>query len=578
MTPQGVASSAELCVRAIVSAFEGYGRRFLDITRRAKSRFELRDWHGMQGDARERLDLYDRVIFLIVEEVRELLGARILNRSVWAGMKMAYAKEIHERLDSELAATFFNSVTRRIFATVGVEPAIEFLSPDFQVRASHAVEPVHTTLVRRSNLETLFLDLFEQLPFSTPFEDPRRDARRVAAAVESFTRRDATLPPLDSIELLKSVCYRGKGAYLVARTRHGVRIEPLLIALLHNERGIAADAVLTTQDEVSIVFSFARSYFHVEAPHPRALVTFLKSIMPRKPVAELYIALGFNKHGKTELYADILRHLEASRDRFEVARGDRGMVMIVFTVPSYDIVFKVIRDEAIYPKTTTRGEVMEKYRLVFRHDRAGRLVDAQEFENLSFAAHRFRDELLEELTQASPGSVTFHDGFVHLRHVYVERRLTPLNLFVRESPHSAAREAIVDYGQAVKDMAATNIFPGDLLLKNFGVSRHGRVIFYDYDELCRITDCNFRDLPIAREPEQEWGSEPWFYVGKNDVFPQEFLPFLGLPEDLRKIFLERHGELLGADYWRGVKARHEAGEVLDIFPYRNERRLGTPSG
>src|SRR5262249_11940496 len=240
---------------------------------------------------------------------------------------------------------------------------------------------------------------------------------------------------------------------------------------------------------------------------------------------------------------------------------------------SYDVVFKVIRDEFAYPKTTTRTEVMDKYRFVFRHDRAGRLVDVQEFENLSFAVERFSDPLLDELRRAAPQTVTIGDGSVYIRHLYVERRLTPLNLHLRDAAEGPAREAVVDYGQAVRDMAATNIFPGDMLLKNFGVSRHGRVIFYDYDELCRVTDCNFRDIPAASDPDDVGGAEPWFFVGKNDIFPEEFLAFLGLKDGLREVFLEHHRELLRADYWRRMKGLHEAGEVLDIFPYRKSRRI-----
>lgn len=303
------------------------------------------------------------------------------------------------------------------------------------------------------------------------------------------------------------------------------------------------------------------------------MIEFLRSIMPLKPVAELYTSLGYNKHGKTELYRDLLRHIAQSDDLFEVARGERGMVMAVFTLPSFDVVFKIIKDRFSEPKTTTRQDVLNRYQLVFRHDRAGRLIDAQEFEHLKFDRARFAPELLEELLHVAAQSVTVEDENVIIKHLYTERRTIPLNLYLKEAPEAARRAALIDYGYTIKDLAAANIFPGDILLKNFGVTRHGRVVFYDYDELCLVTDCQFREMPDARDDDDEFSAEPWFFVGESDVFPAEFRTFLGLPQPLRQIFTERHAELFGVEFWQQLQRRHRAGEVIDIFPYRVSRRL-----
>jgi isocitrate dehydrogenase kinase/phosphatase len=306
---------------------------------------------------------------------------------------------------------------------------------------------------------------------------------------------------------------------------------------------------------------------------PHETVAFLKTIMPRKPIAELYNAVGCNKHGKTELYRSILRHLETTDDRFEIAPGQRGMVMSVFTLPGLDVVFKVIKDRFDYPKTVTHAEVRDKYRLVFRHDRAGRLVDAQEFEHLEFDARRFSQDLRRELQSVAAETVKFSGGSVVIGHLYTERRLRPLDVYLREAGSRAAHEAIVEYGQVLRDLAATNIFPGDMLLKNFGVTRHGRLIFYDYDELCLLTDCNFRTLPLPQTDLEEVASEPWYYVGERDVFPEEFRSFLGLRKDLLDTFLAYHEELLQVDFWHRMQDLHHRGEVVDIFPYRPSRRL-----
>jgi isocitrate dehydrogenase kinase/phosphatase len=489
-------------------------------------------------------------------------------------MKQGYAELIARCQDFELAETFFNSISRRVFTTIGVDPRIEFLFSDFDKPPEEST-PVYWSYPASRRLPELIKEILVACEFSAPFENLERDVHRVARAIERQRRAEGIAAPIDVIDMIGAVFYRNQGAFLVGRIISGGHAIPLTLAIRNEEAGLLVDAALLTADEVSILFSFTRSYFHVEVHRPRDLVKFLKAIMPRKPVAELYIAIGYNKHGKTELYRDLVRHIKESSDEFEIARGDRGMVMTVFTLPSFDVVFKVIRDRFAYPKTTSRRDVMERYQLVFKHDRAGRLADVQEFEHLTFPRARFSEELLSELAAEAAESVTIGPRTVEIKHLYVERRMTPLNLYIREAPLAAAREAVIDYGQAVRDLAATNIFPGDMLLKNFGVTRHGRVVFYDYDELCLVTDCHFREMPRAADESDEFGAEPWFYVGPNDIFPEEFINFMGLGGELREAFLKAHGDLLTPQYWNQIQARHHAGELLDIIPYASQRRLGT---
>jgi isocitrate dehydrogenase kinase/phosphatase len=562
---------------AILTIFRHYQWQFQEITRRAKSRFEHRDWRGGQRDAVERLELYGRAIVRIEDEIRELLGPMLHEKRLWAAMKADFSERNRAFPALELAETFFNSVTRRIFDTVGVDAEVEFLSSDFDLGSSAGAGPaVYWTYPVRGRLAEVIRDILPAYGFTVGFANLRGQARLVAEALDRERQAAGIAPSIDVIEMIRWVFYRNKGAYLVGRVRCGDRVMPLALVILNEERGLVIDAALMTTDEISIIFSFTRSYFHVEVDRPRALIAFLKSIMPHKPTAELYNAIGYNKHGKTELYRELVCHIKRSADRFEVARGDKGMVMIVFTLPTFDVVFKVIRDAFAFPKTTTRRQVMDKYRLVSLHDRAGRLADVQEFEHLTFARDRFADALLDELKNEAAATVTVGADIVHFKHLYTERRMVPLNLYLLEAEGPAACEAAVDYGQAVKDLAATNIFPGDMLLKNFGVTRHGRVIFYDYDELCLVTDCTFREMPPAHELEEEFAAEPWFYVGPNDVFPEEFLTFMGLVGAPRAAFLQAHGDLLTAPYWRAMQARHRAGEVMDIIPYGEHRRLRRP--
>jgi isocitrate dehydrogenase kinase/phosphatase len=367
--------------------------------------------------------------------------------------------------------------------------------------------------------------------------------------------------------MLTPVFYRDTRAYLLGKATGWTRATPLVIALANDERGIQVDAVIQTDDEVSVLIGSARSYFHVDIDPVGPAIVSLRKVVPRETVHELFTILGRAKQGKTERYRGLARHLQFSGDRFIVAPGKRGTVMIVFTLPSYDAVFKVIRDRFQYPKNTSREEVRQRYQMAMRHNTAGRLVDAQEFRQLRFDRSRFEPALLDELL-AEAGSTTRLEGeSVIVGQAYVERRLRPLDLYLHEAPFDAAIAAVLDYGDALRDLAATNVFPGDLLTKNFGVSRTGRVLFYDYDEICLVTDCCFRSIPPARTHEDEMSAEPWFAVGPGDVFPEEFPPFLGFEPDLMAEFRAAHEELLHADWWQSVQRRLLAGEVLEVLPY-----------
>ena len=565
---------AALCANAAYRAFLSYQAEFHIITRRAADRFLRRDWPGAYADAAERLGLYSRVLDEVVVAIHGLMGSRLEEKPVWAATKAVYSSLITHCNEWEIAESFFNSLTRRVFVTVGVNQQVEFVDTDFDAPPTDLLSSVQN-VYQGAELSTLLSTVLTELGFQRECY-----ANLPAAAAAAAARLEAELGgSVARIEMVESTFFRGKGAYLVGcafRAGDGQGL-PLALALLHGETGITLDAVLTGEDDIAILFSFTRSYFRVHSARPYELVRFLKMLMPRKPLAELYTSIGYNKHGKTEFYRDFLRHLAASEDQFEKAEGEPGMVMVVFTLPSYDVVFKLIKDRFDHPKDSSRSEVMRKYRLVFEHDRAGRLVEAYEFEHLRIPRERFRPELLQELQRCAANSVRVEDDYVVIRHLYVERRVRPLNLYLIETDEPAARAAVIDYGQAIKDLAATNIFTGDLLPKNFGVTRHGRVVFYDYDELCWVTDCDFRELPVATTYEEEIAAEPWFSVHENDIFPEEFPPFLGFRPDLLATLVEFHGDLFQAVAWRRVQTALRAGNILEIYPYSaNKRLLSSP--
>ncbi len=559
---------------AILDAFVSHREAFLALTRRAKESFAARDWARLRADQPVRLGLYRVAVDGAEMRVRVILGERCRDRLVWVSAKAVYSALIAMREDWDVAETFFNGVTRRIFDTVGVDPLIEFVASDFD---APPVEPARACYRRfagdtPARLVRRGLGSFELgLPWVSLDEDARLAAERIAVESASLGRGD-----LVAIEIVSTPFYRGTAAYLVGRAvLPGGVVFPLVFAVRHADRGVTVDAVLLEEDDVSMLFGFTRSYFQVEAECPYEVMRFLRSLIPKKRIAEIYIAIGEPKQGKTELYRALMDHIGETADTFAHAPGVPGLVMVVFTMRGLDVVLKVIRDEFPPEKHVTPERVRERYKWVYEHDRAGRLVDAQEFEHLAFPKARFAPALLDELLRECGKSVRVEGERVVVELAYVTRLVTPLNLYVRAEPAIKAEAALAEWGEAIRDLACENIFPGDLLLKNFGVTRHGRVALYDYDELTALTDVTFRDLPDTDDAEDELRAEPWYAVGPRDVFPEEFPRFLGLPERLRPSVLESCKDIFDAGWWREVQARVVRGELREQPPYAAGRRLRT---
>lgn len=564
--PQACAAAALL-----VDAFADYNARFADITRRARRRFERRDWRGAAVDAHARIDLYDICIRETQGRLDGLLDDRLRSRALWAAMRQEYERRVAELADRELYKTWFSSLSRRHFHTRGVAPEIEFVALDREPYT----EPSDAAPHRRYRVGDALADACAQLLADAGFgyADPAGDATRLANALRA--RLTALgLAAIESIDVLHTVFYRERRAYLVGRLRGGQRRHPLVIALLHADDGVRVDALLTAREQVSILFGYARSYFHADIANVGAVVAFVRALLPHKPLEELYSVLGRAKQGKTERYRRVFGHLAIHpQERLLRADGQRGMVMAVFTLRDLPVVFKLIRDRFAWPKDTTRRQVEAKYRLVFRHDRAGRLVDTQEFRQLRFPLHQVDADLLAELLAECADTASVDGDELVIAHCYVEHRLRPMDLYVREVNPAEACRAMRDYGQAIKDLAASNIFPGDLLLKNFGISRNGRAVFYDYDELCLLGECRFRAVPPIRDEDATRPLEDWLYAAPQDVFPELFLNFLGVPAPLREALREAHGEIFDPAWWCALQARLRAGAHVDVPAYPESARL-----
>ena len=565
----------ERFARAIFNGFESYFAEFQNITLAAKSRFENADWLGLRESSIQRIDLYKAKKSEVYEYVELIAGPELTDLEFWRGVKVIYAELIKGIDNFEIAETFFNSMYCAVFKHRKIRDEYSFVfSPQGDMPPAD-VSKVYRTYRPQPSLPSMLRKLLEDYAFAIPYEDIDRDVDNIRNAILRNLVPEFDLDDEGTeFQVLEHHFFRNKGAYIVGRILAGEKSMPIVLPILHNEAdAVYVDTILFGSDRVSVLFSFTRSYFLVDASIPAQTVLFLQQLMPAKPISEIYSAMGHNKHGKTYYYRCAFRHMQSTTDQFNIAPGIKGMVMTVFTLPSYDFVFKVIMDRFIPPKDMTREQVKAKYALVKHWDRAGRMADTQEFTNLAFARERFSDELMEELRKVAPSLIEEHGKALVIRHVYVERRMTPLNLYLRNATEQQMEEVMDEYGNAIKQLAAANIFPGDMLLKNFGVTRHGRVVFYDYDELVPLTDCNFRRIPKPRTEEEEFASKPWYTVGPNDIFPEEFSLFFSGNQRAREVFDTLHSDIYDASFWQSLQERIRSGHVEDFFPYRRELRF-----
>ena len=556
----------------ILTAYFQYYHQYKRITKRAQIRFEQRDWHGIQADARDRLTLYRNQVGTTTARLLAFLEDKKEDRNVWKEIKATYLEEVMNFNTRNIAETFYNSVFRHSHRGLSVDEELMFVHATGTYREFRSTIPIYHNFYLIEPFEHVIRQLFSFYTFDAEWEDLDRDIHYVTAVLQKWFS-DKEVLRTTRLEMLKSVFYRNKGAYIVGRLITGDRVHPFIMPLLHDERGIFVDALLLSYNDVSSIFSYNRSYFLVDVDIVSEMVDFLYSILPTKSLGELYNSIGFEKHGKTVLYRDFLRHLDRTIDHFEIAPGIKGMVMSVFTLPSYNMVFKVIRDRFAAPKKVTEKIVKEKYELVFFHDRVGRMADSHMFQNLTFPRNRFSEALLEELQSECGSKVNITEEVVEIEHLYIEKKMIPLNMYLESASPEDAEDAINEYGKAIKQLAAVNIFPGDMLLKNFGVTRLKRVVFYDYDEIGFLTEYNFRRIPEPRSYEDELSAEPWYSVGENDVFPEEFPRFLIGRRDIREIFYRLHGDLYDVPFWRQIQERLKKGEIFDVFPYRQRLRF-----
>jgi len=561
--------------KTIINGFDRHIHLFIEITKSAQQRFQQCQWAEIQKAAKERTTFYEQRVSETFDTIKQDFFIESLDDQLWLQVKRDYIELLAEHNQPELAETFYNSVFCRLFERKYYHNDYIFVESTAQRLDDRPTPEIYTSFrPAEKGLKQTVCDIMNAHKSTVPFVDLEGD---VDVLISAFRRKaHKTRYKLEDLQfdILNFTFYRNKGAYLIGRVISPGGETPFIVSVLNNEHGkLYIDALLTDSEDMAVVFGFARAYFFVDCQHPYALVNFLQSLMPHKTKADLYSAIGFHKQGKTQFYRDFLNHLDSSDDKLELAAGIKGMVMSVFTLPSYPYVFKIIKDKFSPSKNVTKKDVKEKYRLVKLHDRVGRMADTMEYSVVAFPKDRFSEELLEELHKVAPSIIRYEDDLIIIEHMYIERRMVPLNLYLAKATEEEMDNALYGYGKAIKQLISADIFPGDMLLKNFGVTRHGRVIFYDYDEITYMDEVNFRVKPIPRTEEQIYAAEPWYSVAPGDVFPEELATFALANPKYLKSFKKYHEDLLTAEYWQQCQKNVADGVFEDVYPYPDKFRF-----
>ena len=561
--------SAREIAETMLAGFDKHYRLFREKSAQAKALFERRDWKGIQDLVAYRIQMYDRR----VSEAADILTERLEGGSsdqLWAEAKKEYIALLVDHKQPELAETFFNSVSTKVLAKEYFNNRFIFVKPAASTEFIDSDPPVFCTFYpANAGLRGCLQRILRHFGWQVPFAHAATDVADILRAARRHFGKE--WPPRElnlHVQVLNSAFYRNKSAYIFGQIINGSSRHPFALAVVHDTEGrLKIDAALFDPKQISVLFSFARAYFLVDMPVPSGYVRFLREMLPMRSDGDFYTLLGLHKQGKNIFWREFTQHLRYSDDKFILAPGIKGLVMSVFTLPSFPYVFKVIKDTFGPNKDFDREYVQQKYLLVKKHDRVGRMADTLEFSDIPLPKVRCDEAFLNEMRTLAPSQIEETDDMVIIKHAYIEYRLTPLNLFMQKASPEEKAAAVIDYGFALKELASANIFPGDMLYKNFGMTRFGRVIFYDYDEIEYMTDCNFRKIPEAPNPEMEMSGEVWYPVHKGDVFPEEFAPFLLGEPDVRQVFLKHHRDLLTPEFWQGKKERLQQGLFDDFYPY-----------
>ncbi len=571
-------ATTQAIAQATLDGFNRHYALFRDCARVAKRHFEAGNWLAIAHTSQDRIDFYDRRVLETVARLEREFECASIDEARWENVKRQYIGLLIDHRQPECAETFFNSVSCKILHRTYFHNRCLFVRPAVSTEHIDADPPSYRSYYpRQHGLRNALIDIVLDFRLERRFGDFRRDLANLLGAFRAHFPRPFRLEANHQLQVLSSLFFRNRTAYIIGRVVNGYQSHPFAVPIKHGIDGtLHVDALLLDPEQIALLFSANRAYFLVDMEVPSAYVNFLHQIVPARSEAELYTMVGLQKQGKTLFFRDFLHHLRHSTDNFIIAPGIKGLVMTVFTLPSYPYVFKVIRDKIAPSKDTTREKVKEKYVLVKHHDRVGRMADTLEYSDVAFPRGRFTAELIAELKAVAPSLIEDDGDMIVVKHLYIERRMTPLNIYLKSATPAQRECAIRDYGDALAQLAAVNIFAGDLLFKNFGVTRFGRVVFYDYDEIEYLTACNFRKIPPVPAGFDEMSNDVWYPVAANDIFPEEFATFLLTDPGVRADFLKTHANLLDAHWWQAVQQQLSGADLPEVLSYSESVRFACP--
>ncbi|MEO8740056.1 MAG: bifunctional isocitrate dehydrogenase kinase/phosphatase [Casimicrobiaceae bacterium] len=571
-------ASTQAIAQATLDGFNHHYALFRDCARAAKRHFEAGNWLAIAHTSQDRIDFYDRRVTETVARLEREFECASIDEARWEDVKRQYIGLLIDHRQPECAETFFNSVSCKILHRTYFHNRCLFVRPAVSTEHIDADPPSYRSYYpRQHGLRNALIDIVLDFRLERRFGDFRRDLANLLGAFRAHFPRPFRLEANHQLQVLSSLFFRNRTAYIIGHVVNGYQSHPFAVPIKHGADGnLHVDALLLDPEQIALLFSANRAYFLVDMEVPSAYVSFLHQIAPARSEAELYTMVGLQKQGKTLFFRDFLHHLKHSTDNFIIAPGIKGLVMTVFTLPSYPYVFKVIRDKIAPSKETTREKVKEKYFLVKHHDRVGRMADTLEYSDVAFPRARFTAGLVAELQAVAPSLIEEDGDMIVVKHLYIERRMTPLNIYLKTATPAQRERAIRDYGDALAQLAAVNIFAGDLLFKNFGVTRFGRIVFYDYDEIEYLTACNFRTIPPSPAGYDEMSSDVWYPVAANDIFPEEFATFLLTDPGVRADFLKAHANLLDANWWQAVQRQLGGDDLPEVLSYAESVRFAIP--
>lgn len=565
----------------IFSSFHTYYLKYEGITGRAKYRFLNREWAQDVQDGVSRINLHPEIMGKLKEDVRHVQPDENFIRQHWREIRTSYMRLVKEKSQvgnayrRDLVHTYFYMAQRIFFPRDSIDDPMGLV---WDNRANPSIVPgfvVKYEQGRSGQLRKLLAKIINKSPFSGHLAHAQDDALLGARALElGLQNHGKNIEDLSSLELLSPVFYQTKRAYQVGRVvfKSGEFL-PMVLGYAHPESGVQLDVVLVGEKDVSPLFSYTRSNFHVDVSAYREMVEYLVQMLPNKNRIDFLAAIGFHNPAKEYLKASLRAKLARPNAHFDFAIGVKGNATDVFSVTGFPFVFKIPRELSKKIDFVGRERIIENYRYVHRIDRVGRMLDGLRFQNMRFKKTNFTPELLAYLQENSPSHVRGEGDDVVFDDIFVQKKVIPLNVYLERADDKHTRSALIGLGECIKELISVGIFPGDLMAKNFGVDSDGKVVYYDYDDVDSVSKFQFRNIPAARNDDEEtMALTDRITAGDYDIFPEQIATFLLRPKDL-EMFRLYHADLLRAEGWNKLKQSYESGEIPDLFPYPESKRL-----